>query len=194
MKKVLLGLSTFCLIAFTSCKDDATNKIDENNVVEAADRDAQASNFPVITFEETEHDFGEIEAKSKVETIFKYKNTGNAPLVITDIKSSCGCTVPQDWSRDPLAPGEGGQFTVIFDGTGANKVTKTITVTANTEMGKETVKISAFVKPDPNAPARASVPAVTNQGQMPAGAVQTQEGQAPRKYSTQPGHEGHNHD
>ncbi|SFN72795.1 Protein of unknown function [Bizionia echini] len=192
MKKVILGLSAICLIAFTSCKEDATKKIDENNVAEAADRDAQATNFPVLTFEKTEHDFGEIESKTNVETVFKYKNTGNAPLVITDIKSSCGCTVPQDWSREPLAPGEGGEFTVKFNGTGANKVTKTVTVTANTEMGKETVKISAFVKPDPNAPAKASAPAITNQGQMPAGAVQTE--QAPRKYSTQPGHEGHNHD
>ncbi|MFC5195502.1 DUF1573 domain-containing protein [Bizionia hallyeonensis] len=193
MTKVLLGLSAFCLIAFTSCKDDATKKIDDTNVAEAADRDAQASNFPVLSFDKTEHDFGEIEAKSKVETVFKYENTGNAPLVITDIKSSCGCTVPKDWSREPLAPGESGEFTVIFDGTGANKVTKTVTITANTEMGKETVKVSAFVKPDPNAPARATAPAVTNQGQMPAGAVPNQQA-APRKYSTQPGHEGHNHD
>ncbi|MGY0392915.1 DUF1573 domain-containing protein [Bizionia sp. KMM 8389] len=191
MKKVILGLSAFCLIAFTSCKEDATQKIDESNVAEAADRDAQASNFPVLSFEKREHDFGEIPSKQSVETVFKYTNTGNAPLVITDIKSTCGCTVPQDWSKEPLAPGEGGEFTVKFNGSGANKVTKTITVTANTEAGKETVKISAFVKPDPNAPAKAAAPAVTNQTQLPAGAVQTQ---APRKYSTQPGHEGHNHD
>ncbi|EGV44245.1 DUF1573 domain-containing protein [Bizionia argentinensis JUB59] len=192
MKKVILGLSAFCLIAFTSCKEDATQKIDEKNVADAADRDAQASNFPVLSFDRTEHDFGEIEARSKVETVFKYTNTGNSPLVITDITSSCGCTIPKDWSKTPLAPGEGAEFTVIFDGTGANKVTKTVTVTANTENGRETVKVSAFVKPDPNAPARAAAPAVTNQGQVPAGAVQ--QNSAPRKYSTQPGHEGHNHD
>ncbi|MFD2550429.1 DUF1573 domain-containing protein [Bizionia sediminis] len=191
MKKVLLGLSAFCLIAFTSCKEDATKKIEESNVAEAASRDAQAANFPVLTFDKTEHDFGEIEAKSKVQTVFKYENTGSAPLVITDIKSTCGCTVPSDWSREPLAPGETGQFTVIFDGTGANKVTKTVTVTANTEKGRETVKVSAFVKPDPNAPARASASAVSGQAAMPAGAIQNA---APRKYSTQPGHEGHNHD
>ena len=81
---------------------------------------------------------------------FEFKNTGDAPLVITDIKSSCGCTVPQDWSRLPLAPGESGKFSVKFNGSGANKITKTITVTANTEKGSEVVKITAFVKPDPN--------------------------------------------
>ncbi|OBQ55354.1 DUF1573 domain-containing protein [Tamlana sp. s12] len=149
MKKVILGLTTLCLIAFTSCKDNAAAKIDESNVTAAAERDANASDFPVLEFDKKEHDFGEIVAKTPVETVFKYKNTGNAPLVITDIKSSCGCTVPQDWSREPLAPGESGQFTVKFNGSGDNKVSKSITVTANTEKGTEIVKISAFVKPAP---------------------------------------------
>ncbi|MDO5970522.1 DUF1573 domain-containing protein [Flavivirga aquimarina] len=151
MKKIILGLSALCLIAFTSCKENAAKKIDENNVAAAAVRDASASKLPKIEFDKKEHDFGEIEAKTPVSTIFKYKNTGDAPLVITDIKSTCGCTVPQDWSREPLAPGASGQFSVKFNGSGTNKVSKTITVTANTEKGSETVKITAFVKPDPNA-------------------------------------------
>ncbi|HZW62821.1 MAG TPA: DUF1573 domain-containing protein [Flavobacteriaceae bacterium] len=176
MKKILLALSVVSLLAFSSCKDDATKKIDEKNVAEAAERDATASKFPVMEFNTTEYDFGEIESKQNVETVFTYTNTGNAPLIITDIKSSCGCTVPQDWSRDPLPVGESGEFTVKFNGTGTNKVTKTVTITANTETGKETVKVTAFVKPDPNAPAQAT-----------PSAVQT-------KTSTQPGHEGHNHD
>ena len=150
MKKIILGLGALCLIAFTSCKDNAAKKVDEKNVAEAAARDANASKFPILQFEETEHDFGEIEARKPVETVFNYKNVGDAPLVITDIKSSCGCTVPKDWSREPLAPGESGKFTVRYNGSGANKITKTITVTANTEKGKEVVKIMAFVKPDPS--------------------------------------------
>lgn len=163
MKKIILGLSTLCLIAFTSCKEDASKKISEDNVAEAAERDANSSKFPAITFDETEHDFGEIESKTPVETVFKYKNTGDAPLVITNIATSCGCTVPKDWSKEPLAPGESGQFTVKFNGSGANNVTKTITVTSNTESGKDLVKIKAFVKPDPNAPVKtpgAAVPQI----------------------------------
>ncbi|WP_299550157.1 DUF1573 domain-containing protein [Seonamhaeicola sp.] len=150
MKKIFLGLSALCLIVFTSCKENAAKKIDEKNIAAAAERDAKASKFPVIEFDKTEHDFGEIEKGTKVSTVFKYKNVGDAPLVITEIKSSCGCTVPQDWSREPLASGGSGEFTVTFNGSGTNKVSKTITVTANTEKGKETVKITAFVK-DPNA-------------------------------------------
>lgn len=188
MKKVLLGLSVFCIISFTSCKEDASKKIDDKNVAEAAERDANSGNFPVLTFDKKEHDFGEIEAKTPVETVFNYTNTGKSPLVITNIKSTCGCTVPQDWSKEPLAPGDSGKFTVKFNGSGQNKVTKTVTVTANTETGKETVKITAFVKPDPNAPAK---PAVTAQQGTPAG---SNAAVTPVKSSTRPGHEGHNHD
>jgi len=154
MKKVFLTLSAVCLIAFTSCKEDATKKIDDSNVAEAATRDANSSKFPTIEFDKKEHDFGEIISGTNVETVFNYKNTGEAPLVITDIKSSCGCTIPQDWSKEPLAPGASGSFTVKFNGKGTNKVSKAVTVTANTQTGKEVVKITAFVKPDPNAPAK----------------------------------------
>ncbi len=153
MKKVFFAFTVLCTVAFTSCKEDASKKIDSKNVAAAAERDANSGATPVMTFDKKEHDFGEIEAKTKVETTFSYTNTGDAPLVITNIKSSCGCTIPQDWSREPLAPGEKGEFTVKFNGSGKNKVSKTVTVTANTKSGKETVRISAFVKPDPNAPA-----------------------------------------
>ena len=180
MKKVLLGISAFCLIAFVSCKKDATRKIKDENVAEAAKRDANSTKFPVLEFDRSEHDFGEMEAKANVETVFNYTNTGDAPLVITNISSSCGCTIPKDWSREPLSPGESGKFTVKFNGTGNGNVTKTVTVTANTEKGREVVRIKAFVKPDPNAPAKTT--------------VNTQNASKVVKSSTQPGHEGHNHD
>ncbi|WP_452599716.1 DUF1573 domain-containing protein [Pontimicrobium sp. MEBiC01747] len=156
MKKVVLVLSAICMVAFTSCKKDAAAAIDDSKVAAAADRDANASNFPVIQFDKVDHDFGEIISGTNVETVFNYTNTGKSPLVITDIKSSCGCTIPKDWSKEPLAPGASGSFTVKFNGKGANKVSKTVTVTANTEKGRETVRISAFVKPDPNAPKKAT--------------------------------------
>jgi len=104
MKKLILGFSTLCLIAFTSCKEDAAKKVNETNVAEAAIRDAESSKFPVLNFETSEFDFGEIKKGSPVETVFNYKNTGAAPLVITNIGTTCGCTVPKDWSREPLLP------------------------------------------------------------------------------------------
>ena len=98
-----------------------------------------------MTFEKTVHDFGTIQDGTPVETVFSYTNTGESPLVITDIKSTCGCTVPRDWSREPLSPGESSQFTVKFDGKGVNKTSKTVTIAANTATGRETVKITAFI-------------------------------------------------
>lgn len=150
MKKVIIAFGAVCMLAFTSCKQDATQKIDEKNVAEAANRDAAATKFPIVEFENAEHDFGEIINGTPVETVFKYKNIGDAPLVITNIKSTCGCTVPQDWDKKPLAPGGEGQFTVKFNGRGANKIGKTITLITNSKIGNEKVKISAFIKPDPN--------------------------------------------
>lgn len=156
MKKVLVMLSAVCMIALTSCKDDAAAKINVENVEAAAERDAQASKYPVISFDKNEHDFGEIMDGTPVETVFNYTNTGDSPLVVTNIKSTCGCTVPQDWSKEPLAAGQSDKFTVKFNGKGSGKTSKAVTVTANTEKGREVVKITSFIKPDPNAPVKAT--------------------------------------
>ena len=102
-----------------------------------------------MTFDKKDHDFGTIMDGEAQETVFSYTNTGEAPLVITEIKSTCGCTVPQDWSRAPLLPGESSQFTVKFNGKGMNKTSKTVTIKANTQRGTESVRISAFIN-NPN--------------------------------------------
>ncbi len=190
MKKVILSLSALCLVAFTSCKDNAESKIQSDNVTAAAERDANSGKLPSIEFNETEHDFGTIPNGTPVKTIFEYKNTGSSPLVVSDIKSTCGCTVPTDWTKEVM-PGQKGQFTVQFDGKGnGNQISKTITLTTNTEKGSEAVVIKAFVEADPNAPKNTGAPATIMQQPTasPAGAV------TPVKSSTQPGHEGHNHD
>ena len=111
--------------------------------------------YPIMTFDRKVHDFGNIIDGQAQETVFNYTNTGDAPLVISEIKSTCGCTVPQDWSRAPLLPGESSKFTVKFNGKGANKTSKTVTIKANTKSGSESVRISAFI----NKPGNGSKPA-----------------------------------
>ena len=142
MKNTLFLLSFFFLFA---CGDDPFSKVKSGNVEMASVRDNSPSKFPAMSFDKTTHDFGVIQNGTPVETVFSYTNTGQAPLVIADIKSTCGCTVPKDWSREPLNPGESSQFTVKFDGKGRNNTSKTVTITANTQTGRETVKITAFV-------------------------------------------------
>lgn len=144
MKKGILLLGVLTAMVFTSCKEDATSKVKEENVEVAAARDAQATEYPVMTFDETEYDFGTIDKGNPVEHKFTFTNTGKAPLVIVDAKSSCGCTVPE-YSRNPVAPGEKGELLVKYNASGTNAVTKSITITANTEKGKELLKIKAFV-------------------------------------------------
>ncbi|AZQ58779.1 DUF1573 domain-containing protein [Maribacter sp. MJ134] len=151
MKKIVVAICTISLFAFTSCKENASSKINTDNVAEAAVRDEAAKAIPVMTFEKAEHDFGTIEQGTPQETAFKFTNTGNAPLIITDAKSSCGCTVPNP-PKEPIAPGESSELLVKFNGSGQNQVTKTITVTANTEKGSELLRIKAFVNPKGAAP------------------------------------------
>lgn len=151
MKKALLTLSVFSILAFVSCKENASSKVNSDNVAEAAERDEAGKQVPVMSFEKEEHDFGTIEQGTPQETIFKFTNTGNAPLIITNATSSCGCTVP-DPPKDPIAPGETGELVVKFNGSGQNQVTKNITVNANTEKGSEILRIKAFVNPKGAAP------------------------------------------
>ena len=144
MKKSILILAVLSVFAFTSCKDNAADKVNEENVTAAANRDATAGELPIMTFAENEFDFGEMEGGTNVEHVFKFTNTGKAPLVIVDAKGSCGCTVPS-YSKEPVAPGAEGELLVKFNGSGKNQVSKTVTVTANTAKGKETIVIKAFV-------------------------------------------------
>lgn len=149
MKKSALILAAFVAFAFTSCKEKAAEKVDEANVSASADAgNSDEAKFPVMEFAATEHDFGTIDQGTNVEHLFKFKNTGNAPLVVVDAKSSCGCTVPT-WSRESIPPGGEGEMLVKFNGSGQNQVSKTVTITANTRNGKELIKIKAFVTPKP---------------------------------------------
>lgn len=151
MKRAILGLSLLTMLAFVSCKENASSKVKTDNVAVAAERDEAAKLLPVMEFEKVEHDFGTITQGTPQETVFKFTNTGDAPLVITKATSSCGCTVPNP-PKDPIPPGEQGELLVKFNGTGQNQVTKTITVVANTVKGSEQLKIKAFVNPKGAAP------------------------------------------
>jgi len=147
MKKGILILAGVLAMTFVSCKDDAAKKVNEENVAEAAERDAKNTEFPVMTFAETEFDFGTINEGDVVEHTFTFTNTGKAPLVIVNAKGSCGCTVPE-WPKEPIAPGATGSMLVKFNSNGKpNAQNKQVTITANTEAGKETLKIKAMVTP-----------------------------------------------
>lgn len=147
MKKAILMFAVIGGMLFTGCKDNkASDKVKAENVETAAERDAQETVYPEITFNETEFDFGKITKGTPVEHTFTFTNTGKAPLVITNASSSCGCTVPTYPKNETIQPGETGELLVKYNGSGNGQVTKTVTVSANTEAGKEQIKIKAFVE------------------------------------------------
>lgn len=146
--KYLSLLALVFALAMVSCKSDTASTADTN----LASTNAPASTVvnpvtpvaPVvpsgpttaITFDEPVYDFGEVMDGDKVEYVYKFTNTGSEPLVISNAKGSCGCTVPQ-WPKEPIAPGAGGEILVRFDSKGKGRVggaqqSKVVTITANT--------------------------------------------------------------
>ncbi len=146
MKKILLV--ALAVITLSSCsKEKASDKIKAENLKEAKVRDSKISEgSPVIEWDKKEHDFGTIDQGDKVETTFVLTNVGKTDLVVTDAKGSCGCTVPE-WPKEAIKPGESADIKVIFNSRGKkNNTSNTITLSTNTETGKEEVRIKAFVK------------------------------------------------
>ncbi|CAA6803563.1 MAG: Unknown protein [uncultured Aureispira sp.] len=102
-------------------------------------------NATSMTFEKTVHDFGALKEGASVSYTFKLKNTGTKPLLISNAKGSCGCTVPK-WSREPIAPGESGEIQVTFNSKGKKgNQHKTVTLTANTDPANTRLYIKAQV-------------------------------------------------
>lgn len=100
----------------------------------------------VIAWDKSTHDFGDVFQGDKVEHTFRFTNTGNRDLVITNIEVTCGCTTPKGWPRDPIAPGGSGELTVAFNSAGKiGKQNKVITITSNSVGTINQVMFTAFV-------------------------------------------------
>jgi hypothetical protein len=97
-----------------------------------AQESTEKQSGPIITWEKKTHDFGDIVQGDKVEQTFYFTNTGNEPLLITNVQVSCGCTTPKGWPRDPIAPGGKGELTVSFNSAGKmGKQSKPVTIISN---------------------------------------------------------------
>jgi Protein of unknown function (DUF1573) len=89
---------------------------------------------PKIVFEQDTFHFEMMAVGTSVQHTFRFKNEGNAPLIISHVQPSCGCTALKDWPQQPLAPGSDGQITIEFNATGSEgSVDKTILVATNAE-------------------------------------------------------------
>lgn len=134
-------------LALASCKkENAALTIDDATAKKAEMAHAESGKVPVIKFDNASHDFGNIKAGKKVNYTYKFTNAGTGDLIISDAKASCGCTVP-NYTKEPVKPGGTGEVSVVFDSTGkSGAVSKTVTLTLNTEKGTETVDFKANIE------------------------------------------------
>ncbi len=101
-----------------------------------------------IIFESTVHDYGTIVQNSDGTCEFKFTNKGKAPIVLNDVKASCGCTVPE-WTRTPVAPGEKGTIKVTYNTNNQGAFAKSITVNSNAINSPLVLTIKGNVTPKP---------------------------------------------
>ena len=89
--------------------------------------------LPKMEFTYTHLDLGTIVQGTKLDSMYEFKNSGGAPLVISEVRGSCGCTVSKDWPKEPVRPGATASIRVSFDSEGrTGRQDKTVTVVANT--------------------------------------------------------------
>ncbi|MBQ6770045.1 MAG: DUF1573 domain-containing protein [Bacteroidales bacterium] len=99
-----------------------------------------------ISFDKKEHDFGTLLQGEVVTCSFHFTNTGNAPLIISDVKTSCGCTIG-DFPREPIAPGKDGNIKATYDSKGHHGFqSRSLTVVANTNPNQTTLQLKGTVK------------------------------------------------
>jgi outer membrane murein-binding lipoprotein Lpp len=145
--KFLSAVAALLIFGACSEKNDQAEKIQaleekiaqlENQNTAVTPVNAQAataadpSTLGAFQFEEMEYDFGNINEGQVVEHIFSFTNNGQAPLVISNITASCGCTSP-DWTKTPVMPGDEGFVKVVFNSAAKSGAqAPTVTIQANT--------------------------------------------------------------
>ncbi|HYG49367.1 MAG TPA: DUF1573 domain-containing protein [Flavobacteriales bacterium] len=143
MKKLVLGSIVLATLGFMGCGEKNSDMVDGKLSTEIVD----PKNPPVIEFKDTTYNFGTISQGEIVSYTFYFKNTGRSSLVLTDVRPSCGCTVPKSWPREPVAPDGEGKIEVTFDSAGKQgKVTKSIRVVANTKPTTHILRLEGEIK------------------------------------------------
>jgi len=97
-----------------------------------------------ITFQKEVHDYGDVKQGANGECEFKFTNTGTVPLIISEARKSCGCTIPE-WPKYPIKPGETASIKVSYDTKRVGPINKTVTIVANIEGGEKVIRIKGNV-------------------------------------------------
>lgn len=134
-------------IASGSQTDEEIKEEQKQIAIDEAKRiEDKKRNVTTLSFNRLEHDFGKVIEDTDNFTEFMVTNTGDKPLIISNVKASCGCTTPEK-PEGPIAPGKSDKIKVKFHPNPGqlNEIQKTVTITANTDPVISTVTIKAFV-------------------------------------------------
>jgi hypothetical protein len=126
--------------------DGKTSNADIVRMPVSAEQQGDQGTGPKLEFEKKEYDFGSVTEGVPVKFTYKFKNVGNAPLLITDIHTTCGCTVPT-WNKNPIPVGASDEIKVAFDTSDKlNQQSKKITVIANTYPSETELILKGYIK------------------------------------------------
>ena len=135
-------------LSLMSCESSLDKKIITTELVNSpltANKNAAKVSTPNIEMLETSFDFGEIQQGESVTHEFILKNSGDAELIITAAKGSCGCTVPE-WPKSPISEGEEAVIKVTFNSAGkSGKQNKTVTLVSNSIPNTKVITINGNV-------------------------------------------------
>lgn len=164
MKSIkILAIAALCTLTFSCKKEEKTldhipgvDSAQSKTVVDAMSqqktpeetemlKEAQSKPLTTIAFNEIDHNFGDVKKGEKVEHIYEVTNTGTNPLIISNVKPGCGCTVP-DFTKEPILPGKKGKITLHFDSTNFDgAVNKVADVFVNVEKAPVRLTFSANI-------------------------------------------------
>lgn len=141
-----------CIALLSACNNESGKEKDPEkispdlvNISATASGENVTEKKPAFEFQETNYDFGTINSGAEVVHAFKFKNIGDADLVISQVKGSCGCTSPE-YPDKPIAPGDEGEIKVTFRSAGmGGQIAKDITILANTTPTTKVLTISGEV-------------------------------------------------
>lgn len=115
-------------------------------------------NAPEIKFKTEFHDFGSVKYNSVTSFDYEFTNTGKEPLILSDVKPQCGCTIPE-WPKEPIAPGKSAKIKVSFDTKRVGSHQKTVTVMSNAKTNNVLLSFKINVLPDDSTPVKTDNPA-----------------------------------
>jgi hypothetical protein len=101
---------------------------------------------PVIAFTDTVHTFGQVPQGTPVTHVFQFTNTGDAPLIISAVDVSCGCTSP-DWTKSPVLPGQSGFVSAQYNAASPGAFNKFVTVRSNATRAEHKLSFNGEVLP-----------------------------------------------